>query len=103
MIRRAIALVFFLSASAALHHCHAADDAQWATAIRQASQQYVAAMNRGDGESVAAFWSPQGDLIDTQGRRTNGRDLARSIQPGQMQPAAGMMLTIDTLRLISPD
>jgi uncharacterized protein (TIGR02246 family) len=103
MIRRAIALVLCLSATTALHPCHAADDAESAAAIRKASQQYVAAVNRGDVESVAAFWTPQGDLIDTQGHRTNGRDLARSLQPSQTPPAAGLTLTIDTLRLISPD
>src|SRR5262245_2589386 len=42
----------------------AADENDATAAIRLASQQYVAALERGDGESVAALWTEQGDLID---------------------------------------
>src|SRR5204863_7533534 len=74
-----------------------------AAAIRQAAQQYMAAVSRGDAEVAMAFWTPQGDLIDTQGRSTKGRDLVRAIQPSQAQSASGLTLTIDSLRLITPE
>jgi uncharacterized protein (TIGR02246 family) len=99
---RAIAIVLFLVAACILRPCQAAEEAD-AAAIRQASQQYVAAVNRGDAESVAAFWTPNGDLIDTQGRCTKARELVRNLQPRQNPAAPGLTLTIDTLRLITPD
>jgi uncharacterized protein (TIGR02246 family) len=101
---RAIAIVLCLSTAGAIRPCRAVDDAESAAAaIRQASQQYVAAVNRGDGECAAALWTPQGDLIDTHGRSTKGRELASAIQPGQTPPAALLTLAIDSLRLITPD
>lgn len=96
---RATALAVCLSCSLTLP-ASAADDAESA-AIRLASQQYVAALNRGDAEAAAALWTAGGDLIDAQGRTTKGRDLARSLQPGQAPP--GLTLTIDALRMVTPE
>jgi len=103
MIRHRFTLELFLFALAVSRPCQAADDAESVTAVRLASQQYVAALKRGDRETAAAFWTPQGDLIDAAGRAAKGRDLAREIQPAAATAAAGPVLTVDSLRLITPD
>jgi uncharacterized protein (TIGR02246 family) len=75
-----------------------------AVAIRQASKSYVEAVNRGDRERVAAFWTPDGDLIDASGRSAKGRELARQISsaPGLRENRA-VTLKVDSLRLITPE
>jgi uncharacterized protein (TIGR02246 family) len=37
-------------------------------AIRAAAQQYVAALEAGDADALAAFWTPEGDYVDEHGR-----------------------------------
>src|SRR6188474_1181578 len=104
MFRRAIWLFLCLPTYALPCVSYADDDTERTLgAIRQASEQYVAAVNRSDASSVAAFWTPQGDLVDSNGRSMKGRDLARSIQPAQTPSTGGMRLTIDSVRLINPD
>lgn len=104
MCRPAKALVCSLLVLAALHACRAADDAESAQAIRHASRQYLDALARGDAEAAAAFWTPMGDLIDSQGRSSKGRELARKIQPLRSRDAVtGPTLEIDSLRFVHPD
>jgi len=54
----------------------AAGDTQPASAdaaIRQSSQAFVAAFNKGDAKSVAALWTEDGDFTDEAGRTFSGR------------------------------
>lgn len=48
----------------------AADEA----AIRAAAAAYIAALDHGDGEKLAALWTADGDIVDAAGNVFNGRD-----------------------------
>jgi len=48
----------------------AADEA----AIRAAAKAYLAALDQGDTEKLAALWTPDGDIVDAMGNRMVGRD-----------------------------
>lgn len=43
-------------------------------AIRQTSQSFVAAFNKGDAKAVAAHWTEDGDYSDESGRTFSGRE-----------------------------
>lgn len=72
-------------------------------AIRRASDQFVAAFDKGDAQAVAAHWKPDGDYSDESGRTFNGRaeieqEYARFFAE---HPGAKLRLTIDAVRLLS--
>lgn len=48
-------------------------------AIRRAAAEYMEAVREGDAERIAALWTAEGDLIDADGERHNGRRLARQV------------------------
>ncbi|MFM8892243.1 MAG: nuclear transport factor 2 family protein, partial [Planctomycetia bacterium] len=50
-------------------------------AIRAATGRYVEALSRGDGTALADMWTPDGDIIDDEGRVTNGREAVSGIAP----------------------
>lgn len=73
-------------------------------AIRQASQNFVAAFDKADGAAVAALWTEDGDYLDEAGRKFAGRE---AIQKGYEaffaeHPGTTIHLIIDSLRLLSP-
>ncbi len=43
-------------------------------AIRQASIDYIEALNKGDLKAILAFWAPDADYVDESGKMTRGRD-----------------------------
>jgi uncharacterized protein (TIGR02246 family) len=43
-------------------------------AIRQANEDYVAAMIKGDLDAIMAFWAADADYIDEAGKMTRGKD-----------------------------
>ncbi len=51
----------------------AADRAADESAIRAASQAYVAALAKGDAQALAAAWTPDGDIVDAAGNVLPGR------------------------------
>ena len=61
----------------AVASARAADEA----AIRAATGRYLAALSRGDGKALADMWTPDGDIIDDEGRVTNGREAVAGIAP----------------------
>lgn len=73
-------------------------------AIRQRGKDYVAAVLRGDGEAVAAFWTPEGDHIDETGHSVKGRVVARDVKtPLDEGAARRLTVSIDSIRFITPD
>lgn len=56
-------------------------------AIRAAAQAYQDALGRGDTQSLADLWAPDGDIIDDDGRVLAGRTTV-SLAPPSAQPAA---------------
>jgi uncharacterized protein (TIGR02246 family) len=74
MIRFALILVLAaLSAYSAIAH-EPAPNSQEEAAIREVIARYVVAFNSGDGKSVAAFWTEDGEYVGPSGERLKGRD-----------------------------
>jgi uncharacterized protein (TIGR02246 family) len=72
-------------------------------ALRQSSQQFVAAFNKGDAKAVAALWTPTGEYVDDSGRVFAGRaaieaEYARFFKE---HPGHTIKLAIDSLKLLS--
>lgn len=78
-------------------------DSKAAAAIRQAAKDFVAAVNRGDAEAAAAFWTAEGDLIDASGRVSKGRDLAKAATARDDEAEARLAITVDSIRFIAPE
>ena len=58
-------------------------------AIRAAAQAYQDALGRGDAQALAALWTPDGDIVDDNGRVLAGRTTV-SLAPPSTQPAAAV-------------
>jgi len=73
-------------------------------AIRAAARGYQEAIARGDGETLARLWTPDGDIVDDEGRTMNGREAVGQIQPatGDAPPPA-LRITETNLRFITAD
>jgi uncharacterized protein (TIGR02246 family) len=94
--------------SAMIHSAKAAAESTTdEQAIRDASAAYKAAVERGDGKALAAFWTPDGDIVDDAGRVMKGRDTVTLLEPvaTDASPAGKPAFAIkDTgLRFVSPD
>jgi uncharacterized protein (TIGR02246 family) len=75
-------------------------------AIRQNAAAYADAFNRGDAEAIAAMWSPEGVLVDTDtGEEVRGREaiserLAK-LFAGESRPHASVAVT--SVRMVTDD
>lgn len=74
-------------------------------AIRQRAGGYLQAIERGDGEKVASFWTNNGDYVDDGGRAINGRQLSRQAATRRRQEAdaRGLSAGTDSIRFVTPD
>jgi uncharacterized protein (TIGR02246 family) len=73
-------------------------------AIRTAAADYKAALDRGDGAALAALWTPDGDIIDEQGRVLNGREtVGRIVQPTDGSPPLHFKIAEMSLRFVTAD
>ena len=73
-------------------------------AVRAAARGYVEALERGDGRTLAAMWTPDGDIVDDEGRVMNGRETVASTAPradGDSRPAFDLRET--SLRFLAAD
>lgn len=97
-----VAVAWGVNFAAAMAADSAARDAEL-SAIRQASQEFVAAFNKGDAKRVAAHWTPDGELIDDEGNKYSGRDaIAKEYaELFKTQPNLKMRLIVDSLKLLS--
>lgn len=71
-------------------------------AIRAATGRYLAALSRGDGKALADMWTPDGDIIDDEGRVTNGREAVAGIVPAD-GPRRAPTIKETRLRFVTPD
>ncbi len=101
----AITMPFFLAASrpalAQLPKANAADE----TALMERAAAFVDAFEKGDAKAVAAFWTPDGDYTDRDGRCLKGRDAIEKAFAEFFAENKGMKVRIDvsSLRLVTPD
>lgn len=72
-------------------------------AIRQAAAEYMEAVRSGDAERIAELWTAEGDLIDADGQRHNGRRLARQVakRPDDESELPELKANVDSIRLIT--
>lgn len=73
-------------------------------AIEAATKAYQEALDKGDGEALAAFWTEDGDIIDADGYVLNGRETVAATEPpneGELRPTMNIQET--NLRFISPN
>lgn len=75
------------------------------TALRDRARSYLQAIERGDGEAMAAFWTAEGDYVDEAGQTFQGRRLARQAQPRSSAETEARELTADaaSIRFVTPD
>ncbi len=72
-------------------------------AIRAGSELFVAAFNKGDAKSIASLWATDGEYIDEEGTRFEGREAIEKCYAEVFanRPDAKIQVTIDALRMIS--
>jgi uncharacterized protein (TIGR02246 family) len=65
---------------------------------------YVKAFNAGDAKALAAFWAPDGEFVDADGKSFKGRDAIAKEFAAFFAQAKGVTLEIhsDSLRFVSP-
>jgi uncharacterized protein (TIGR02246 family) len=75
-----------------------------AAAIRAATRTYREALDRGDGKTLAALWTPDGDIVDDEGRVLNGREAVAAIAPATADaPRPTFRIEETKLRFVSAD
>ena len=73
-------------------------------AIRTAIRSYAEAFERGDGKALAALWTPDGDIIDDEGRVLNGRESVGQITAATKDaPRPAFRIEQTNLRLLTAD
>ncbi len=73
-------------------------------AIRQTAQEYLAALARGDAKALAGFWTPDGDVVDEQGRSTAAREvIAQESRPAGEGTKPEIKLTSSSIRFLSAE
>jgi uncharacterized protein (TIGR02246 family) len=58
-------------------------------------KEFIAAFNRGDARAVAAFWTPEGDYVDPDGRQYKGRAAIQKLYEKVFAEQKGAKLTIN--------
>jgi uncharacterized protein (TIGR02246 family) len=62
------------------------------------------AVERGDGEEIASFWTADGDYVDGTGQAVNGRDLARQVTRSEKTTGSRRVVgKEESLRFLTPD
>jgi len=74
-------------------------------AIRHTAEEFTAAFNKGDAESIAALWTEDGDCIDESGKRIQGKSEIEKVYREQFKqhPECKIRIVIDAVRLLSQD
>src|SRR5207248_1677885 len=73
-------------------------------AIQATQAAYVKAFNAGDAKALAAFWAPDGEFTDAEGRSFRGRAAIEKEFAAFFADAKGAALevTTDSLRFVAP-
>jgi uncharacterized protein (TIGR02246 family) len=71
-------------------------------AIRQSSQAFAAAFNKGDAKAVAALWTADGDYTDETGRTFKGREAIEKEYAGFFAANKGVQIKVivDSIKLL---
>ena len=95
--------VDFLSADAAA--AEPTDNAKEEAAIQKTAEAFVEAFNKGDAKAVAAFWTPDGDMVDREGHHVQGRKAIEALYQKFFSEAKGakLYIRIASLRVVNPD
>jgi uncharacterized protein (TIGR02246 family) len=89
-------------ASAAKAITQTQDEAK--AAIKSAIRSYAEAFERGDGKTLAGLWTPDGDIIDDEGRLLNGRESTGQITAATKDaPRPSFRIEETNLRLLTSD
>jgi uncharacterized protein (TIGR02246 family) len=74
-------------------------------AIRSAARQFAEAFNRSDAKAIAAQWLEDGSYIDEDGVAYSGRAAieAEYAKFFKEQPGLKVQVTVDSVKLLSPD
>jgi len=80
-------------------------DAQQIAAITDSAKAFVEAFHKGDAKAVAAFWMPDGDYVDQDGRVLRGRKAIEDAYAELFAAKKGLKLRIDvaSIRFPTPD
>ena len=72
--------------------------------IRAAIRSYAEAFERGDGKTLAGLWTPDGDIVDDEGRLLNGRETVGQITAATKDsPRPAFRIEQTNLRLLTAD
>jgi uncharacterized protein (TIGR02246 family) len=74
-------------------------------ALQERGKAFVAAFNKGDAQALAAFWTPDGDYVDEDGRHYQGRKAIEESFQKLFAEAKGAELRVHrtSFRLVKPD
>ena len=72
-------------------------------AIRKAAEEYAAAFNRGDLETLTGFWAKDAESIDDEGRTVKGREAIVAMIKQSLDDLKGssLKLTIASVRVVN--
>jgi uncharacterized protein (TIGR02246 family) len=91
-------------AAATSVHGQSTDRSQDEQAIRAAAEEYLDALQRGDGQTLAEFWMADGDVVDETGQSRPVRELIAQLTPrsgDEQRPEVKMQET--KIRFLSDD
>jgi len=74
-------------------------------AITKTAEAFVQAFHKGDAKALAAFWTPDGDYVDENGRMLKGRKAIEDSFAELFAARKGLKVRIDvaSLRFLAPD
>jgi len=74
-------------------------------AIRQANEDYLAAMIKGDLDAIMAFWAADSDYIDEAGKMTRGKDQIAAMFKKTLPEVKGSKATgkIHSMKFLRPE
>jgi uncharacterized protein (TIGR02246 family) len=69
------------------------------------AQEFIAAFNKGDAKSVAAFWMPDATYTDQAGSQTKGREAIQKLYEKVFaaQKGAKLNILVSSVKMLSPD
>jgi uncharacterized protein (TIGR02246 family) len=74
-------------------------------AIRKAGAAYVETMNKGDLNTLMAFWTPDADYIDESGKATRGKEALTAVFKKGLAETKGRKVTgkVHSLKFLRPE
>jgi uncharacterized protein (TIGR02246 family) len=107
MKRRSLIFVFLPVALACLcaSNISAEEPKSGQAALMKTAQAFAEAFEKGDAKAVAAFWAEDGDYVDLDGRRLQGRPAIENAFKDFFTENKGLKLRIEvnSVRFVTPD